>query len=70
MKVIIDRFEGEIAVCEKEDKSTIDILLKDLPNEVRPGDVLIIENGYARVDRLETKERKQRIDKLARDLWE
>jgi pyruvate kinase len=70
MKVIIDRFEGDLAVCEKEDKSTIDIPLKDLPEEVQPGDVVIIENGQAHIEHEETKERKQRIEKLANDLWE
>jgi len=70
MKVIVDRFEGDLAVCEKEDKSMVDIPKKELPSDVKPGDVVIIENGKSRVDIGETEERKQRIEKLANDLWE
>jgi pyruvate kinase len=70
MRVIVDRFEGELAVCEKEDKSMIDISRKELPEEVQVGDVLVIENGQTRIDYEETKNRKQRIEKLAKDLWE
>jgi hypothetical protein len=70
MKVIVERFEGDLVVCEKEDKSMVDIPKKELPNEVQPGDVVIIENGISRVDKRETKERKERIEKLAYELWE
>ena len=70
MKVIVDRFEGDLAVCETEDKSMVDIPKKELPKEVQAGDVVIIENGKSRVEKGETQERKQRIEKLANDLWE
>ncbi|MBM7651269.1 DUF3006 domain-containing protein [Neobacillus cucumis] len=70
MRLIVDRFEGDLAVCEKEDKSMIDIPRKELPKEIQVGDVLVIEKGQTRVDHGETQNRKQRIDKLAKDLWE
>ncbi|MED4226491.1 DUF3006 domain-containing protein [Neobacillus cucumis] len=70
MRLIVDRFEGDLAVCEKEDKSMIDIPRKELPKEIQVGDVLVIEKGQTRVDYGETQNRKQRIDKLAKDLWE
>jgi pyruvate kinase len=70
MKVIVDRFEGDLAVCEKEDKSMVDIPKKELPKEVQPGDVVIIEDGKSRIEKGETQERKHRIEKLANDLWE
>ena len=61
MKVIVDRFEA--------DQSMINIPLKDLPKEVQPGVVVIIQNGMYRIDHEETKIRKQYIEKLANDLW-
>ncbi|MDR4947806.1 DUF3006 domain-containing protein [Neobacillus cucumis] len=70
MRVIVDRFEGDLAVCEKEDKSMIDIPRKELPEEIQVGNVLIIEKGQTRLDQEETQNRKERIDKLAKDLWE
>lgn len=40
MKIIVDRIEGEYAVCEFEDGTIHDILLSDLPSEVNEGCVL------------------------------
>ncbi len=70
MKVIIDRFEGNFAVCEKEDLEMIDIEIKNLPALAKEGDVLIIENGDIKIDTLETKIRKKRIETLIDELWE
>jgi hypothetical protein len=70
MQYIVDRIEGELAVCEKEDRSTIDIPLKELPAEVQAGDVVIIEEGKARIDRSQTMKRKDHINQLANDLFE
>ncbi len=65
MKVIIDRFEGNYAVVELPDMSTVDMPLELVPKEAEEGDVLIIE-----IDADETKNRKERIKKLMDDLWE
>ncbi len=70
MKVIIDRFEGEFAVCEKENLDMMDIEIKKLPEGVREGDVLIIEGDDIKIDRDETENRKKRIKKLMDDLLE
>jgi hypothetical protein len=70
MKLIVDRIEGELAVCEKGDRSTIDIPLNELPVEVQAGDVLIIEEGKVSIDKSETQNRKERINKLADELFE
>ena len=50
MKVTIDRFEGEYAVCEKPDRTVVNIKKDRLPKEVKEGDVLIIEGDNIRVD--------------------
>jgi hypothetical protein len=69
MKVIVDRFEGDWAVCEKENREMIDIKKDTLPEEAKEGDVLNIEGVVITVDILETEKRKKEIEKLTRDLW-
>ena len=70
MKVIIDRFEGDYAICEKEDLEMIDIEIKRLPAYAKEGDVLIIENDDIKIDSSETNKRKKRIETLIDELWE
>ena len=70
MKVIIDRFEGSFAVCEKEGRVMVNIEKVKLPEGAKEGDVLIIEGNKVTVDSEETKNRKQRIEKMMGDLWE
>lgn len=70
MKVIIDRFEGKYAVCEKENLEMINIDIYKLPTGAKEGDVLIIEGNSIRIDEKETESRKERIKKLMEDLWE
>lgn len=65
MKVIIDRFEGNYAIVELEDKSTVDMPKKLIPEGAKEGDVLSIE-----IDLEETNRRKETIKKLMDDLWE
>lgn len=69
MKVIIDRFEGKYAVCEKENLEMIDIKIEKLPKGVKEGDVLIIEGDNIRIGSEEAENRKERIEKLMDDLW-
>jgi hypothetical protein len=71
MRVIIDRFEGEFAVCEVSDEERmINLPLKDLPEGAKPGDVLKISDGGITIDNEETADRKKRINNLLDSLWE
>lgn len=70
MKVIIDRIEGKIAVCEKADKRMIDIEVDQLPKDIKEGDVVIFEEGRCYIDLEETKKRKKYIQDLVNDIWE
>lgn len=70
MKVIIDRFEGIYAVCEKENRTMMDIKKINLPSEAKEGDVLSIDNNIITIDIEETKKRRREIEKLTEDLWE
>ena len=56
MKFIIDRFEGEFAIVELENKEMIDISIKLLPSEVKEGDTINIT-----IDTIETENRRERI---------
>lgn len=69
MKVIIDRFEGEYAVCEKENLEMIDIEKHKLPLGAKEGDVLIFSEGSIKIDEIETRNRKEKIQNLMDSLW-
>ncbi|WP_139904698.1 DUF3006 domain-containing protein [Clostridium thermarum] len=69
MFVVIDRFEGNYAVCEKEDRTIIDISRDKLPPEAKVGDVLIITEDVIVIDIERTKEKKREIEELTKDLW-
>ena len=70
MRLIVDRIEGNLAVCEKSDKSMVDIHLTKLPDDVKAGDVLIEKDGNYELDLTETEKRKKRIQALMEDLFE
>jgi hypothetical protein len=69
IKVTIDRFEGDYAVCEKPDRSMINIRKDRLPAGAKEGDVLIIEGDSIKMGFGETAQRKQEIQKLMDQLW-
>ncbi len=63
-KFIIDRFEGNYAICETEDKSFVSIPKYKLPLDCKEGDCLIQDaDGMYRKD----IEAKNTIDKKIRD---
>jgi hypothetical protein len=70
VKVIIDRFEGNLAVCEKEDGSFLDINSQSLPSGAKEGDVLMINGDQITVDKSRTQERRKKINSLMEDMWE
>lgn len=68
-KFIVDRFEEEYAVLEKEEGGTVDVLQSELP-EVKEGDILTYESGVFTVDCIETIRRKELIREKMRKLFE
>lgn len=70
MRVVIDRFEGAFAVCEKENREMINIEKFRIPSEAKEGDMLIIEQDFIAIDKEGTEKRKSEIQKLMDDLWE
>jgi hypothetical protein len=69
MLLVIDRFEGDFAVCEKDDKTMVDIERVKLPLTAKEGDVIVINGDKITLDSIETKKRKLKIDKMNKDLW-
>lgn len=61
-KLIIDRFEGNYAVCEQEDKTIVKIPKYKLPLECEEGTCLVQDSeGMYRKDSEATKSREKRI---------
>lgn len=69
MILVIDRFEGDFAVCEKDDKTMANIEKIKLPFNVKEGDVIVVKGNEITLDIMETKKRKSKIDKMTKDLW-
>lgn len=65
MNFTIDRFEGDFAVVELENKSMINIPLMILPKDSKEGDILRIIK-----DKKETDNRKYRIEDKFKSLFE
>lgn len=65
MKIIIDRFEGNFAIVELDDKRIIDMPKELVPEEAKEGDVLEIE-----ISQEKTEELKEKIEKEVEGLWE
>lgn len=65
MKVTIDRFEGDFAVVELENKTMVNFPKCLLPPDAKEYDVICIA-----LDRTQTTLRKERIDRLANELFE
>lgn len=68
--LIIDRFEGEYAVCEEEDGSFKKLPRLFLPVGCREGDCLVPQPGGAwQVDREATAQRRKKIQEMLRNLY-
>lgn len=64
MNYIIDRFEGEYAVCELEDLRMVNIPKEALPHDAKEGDRIQVT-----IDTEGTTDRKKNITKLMDDLF-
>ena len=69
MKYIIDRFEGEFAVLEKEEGGTFDVPKTQI-KDAKEGDVVLFDDGVYIIDAEETEKRKAMIEEKMRKLFE
>lgn len=68
MKYSIDRFEGEFAVLQDDERNSMDVLRSLLPDNARQGVVVIFEDEKWRIDAEETSTRRDRVKKLQQRL--
>ncbi len=68
MKLIVDRLEGNIAVCETEDKKMLNIPVSEFESCPVDGDVIEYDNKKAMILDEETKRRKKAAEELFRKL--
>jgi len=68
-RISIDRFEEDIAVCERDNLSYIYINKVDLPEGAKSGSILLInDEGVITLDKEEEIRRKRRISDLYRSI--
>ena len=65
MKLLIDRIEGDFAVCQKEDRTVLNINRRDLPVDAKEGDLLSINGDSIMIDIAATAKRKEMIRLLS-----
>lgn len=70
MELIVDRLEEEYIVCEDENKNIVNILKNEVEDEVKEGDIIVFVDGKYIINKEKTKNRKEYIQDLIKDLWE
>lgn len=68
MTGIIDRFEGNYAVVEKEDGKMINIERNKIPEDAKEGYVLNLESEIT-IDYDKTRINHERIIKISEKIW-
>lgn len=68
-RMIIDRFEGKKAVCERMDGTMFDVARSEVPVDAAEGDVLVCEKVAYRLDIESTKARHECIAKKAKAIF-
>ena len=69
-KVIVDRIEGNIAVCEDDNLNIIEVHVNSILGDVKEGDVLTADNDRYIVNKEETEKRRKHIEELMKGIWE
>lgn len=71
MIFVVDRFEGNIAICEnRKTQEMINVNLDDLPKDIKEGDVLIYKNNCYELDYDKRNEIEERIKEKLKNLFE
>lgn len=69
-RLIVDRIEGEFAVCETEEEITVNIHLSDFPFAVKEGSVIYENNGDYELSEAEEEQRRKELFELADSLFD
>ena len=69
MRVTVDAIEGGIVRFEREDRTTFEVTLEDVPFSICRGDVLIVENNQIIAkDDAEKQRRAERIRRMRKQI--
>ncbi len=69
MKYIVDRIEENIVICENQETKKMEEFEKiNFSEEIKDGDVVILENNKFKIDKKETEKRKEEINDLMKKL--
>ena len=67
---VIDRFEGDFAICEnRENKKKREIKIEKLPENIKEGSVLRFKDGKYSLDLSQQKKIEKRIEEKMKDIW-
>lgn len=69
LKYSVDRIEEGFAVCEDENGKTVNIETDKLPEGVKEGDIISIDNGETIILAEETEERRKKLAEKRRALF-
>ena len=70
MRLVIDRFEGEYAICEKDDRSMHLVLQSLLPEGAKEGSCLQYDGIAYTIDETAEAVTRERIKRKMDSLWE
>ena len=68
--MIVDRIEGEYAICEEPDGTMKILPVNDLPQGAAEGSVVCRKENQWSIDREAECNRRQEIEKLMQELFE
>lgn len=69
MRMIIDRFEGDYAVCETESGEIKNISKSQISKDAKEGDILIRGESEWQIDADESKKRRMSIENRLNKLF-
>lgn len=69
-KLTIDRFEGDLAVCETENEDFVEIPRSELPKDAKEGSIISGQCGAYEVDTDATAQRRALIAGKLRELFD
>lgn len=69
-KLTIDRFEGDLAVCETESEEHIIIHRRELPKEAREGSIIALKDGSYKLDNDATSAKRAAMAAKMRALFD
>lgn len=68
---VIDRFEGNFAICENlKTKEIINIPISKLSNNIKENDIITFKDNNFYLDKEMTEMRKEKMQKLTKDIFE